>query len=148
MDEEWFIVTNIEEFTNKARSIVYNNFGKWEDDKSEIDSLIDSVKEEEKEDLEKVLSYNESLLIVKELLKKQRNIKTNSIRYSLDDQIFLTIIEKLNDRMVSNILNALANKGLIESSYDCEKNDFVFWIKDEKEPENPETDWSRFAFQI
>lgn len=140
MDEEWFIVTNIEEFTNKARSIVYNNFGKWEDDKSEIDSLIDSVKEEEKEDLEKVLSYNESLLIVKELLKKQRNIKTNSIRYSLDDQIFLTIIEKLNDRMVSNILNALANKGLIESSYDCEKNDFVFWIKDEKEPENPETD--------
>lgn len=140
MDEEWFIVTNIEEFTNKARSIVYNNFGKWEDDKSEIDSLIDSVKEEEKEDLEKVLSYNESLLIVKELLKKQRNIKTNSIRYALDDQIFLTIIEKLNDRMVSNILNALANKGLIESSYDCEKNDFVFWIKDEKEPENPETD--------
>lgn len=140
MDEEWFIINNIEDFTNKARSIVYNNFGKWEDDKSEIDSLIDSVKEEEKEDLEKVLSYNESLLIVKELLKKQRNIKTNSIRYSLDDQIFLTIIEKLNDRMVSNILNALANKGLIESSYDCEKNDFVFWIKDEKEPENPETD--------
>ena len=140
MNEKWYIVSDLSEFTDKARSIVYNNFGKWDESKTEIDILIDSVKEEEKDDLEKVLSYKESLLIVRELLKKQKNKKTNEIRYSLNDTIFMSIVEELNNRMVSNILNSLASKGLVESSYDSEINDFVFWVKDEKEPENPETD--------
>lgn len=138
--EDWYIVNDIDDFVDKARNIVYNNFGKWDDDKSNIDLLIDSVKEEEQEDLEKVLSRKESLVIAKNLLKKQKHKKTGEIRYALNDKIFLSIIEELNSRMVSNILSSLANKGLIESSYDCEINDFVFWIKDEKEPENPETD--------
>lgn len=138
--ENWYIVNDIDDFVDKARNIVYNNFGKWDDDKSNIDLLIDSVKDEEKEDLERVLSRNESFIIATNLLKKQKHKKTGKIRYALNDKVFLSIIEELNSRMVSNILSSLASKGLIESSYDCEINDFIFWIKDEKEPENPETD--------
>jgi hypothetical protein len=42
--------------------------------------------------------------------------------------------------MVSNMLNNLVNKGMIETGYDDETNDFIFWIKDENENQAPETD--------
>ncbi|NBT08684.1 MAG: hypothetical protein EBS98_07780, partial [Chitinophagia bacterium] len=54
-----------------------------------------------------------------------------------------TILEELNSRLVSNILNSLVNKGLIESAYDSDTNDFVFWVKNDskdKQQEKPETD--------
>jgi hypothetical protein len=39
--------------------------------------------------------------------------------------------------MVSNILNSLVNKGVLDSAYDDEQNDFIFWVKEEKQkPEN------------
>ena len=46
----------------------------------------------------------------------------------------------MNARLVSNILSSLASKGLIESAYDPEINDFVFWTVDGDEKENPESD--------
>ena len=49
--------------------------------------------------------------------------------------------------MVSNILNQLVQKGLVESAFDTESNDFIFWVKDndklfknETETDLPETD--------
>lgn len=43
--------------------------------------------------------------------------------------------------MVSNILNTLVNKGVLDSGYDSEKNDFIFWVKeDANNQETPETD--------
>jgi len=41
--------------------------------------------------------------------------------------------------MVSNIINSLVKKGLIETAFDSEKNDFIFWVKD-NEQDKPETD--------
>jgi hypothetical protein len=32
--------------------------------------------------------------------------------------------------MVSNILAKLVNDGLIDSAFDSEKNDFIFWVVD------------------
>ena len=41
----------------------------------------------------------------------------------------------------SKILNGLVNKGLVETAYDSESNDFIFWVKDDnKKEEKPETD--------
>jgi hypothetical protein len=44
--------------------------------------------------------------------------------------------------MVSNLLNNLVNKGVIETGFDSDSNDFVFWIKDndKNKTEKPETD--------
>ena len=138
---EWFVINDISEFTDKARTIVYNNFGLW-DSNDQIDIMIDDVAENEKEDFDKILSHQESLSIIKERAKKQKSKKSKNIRYILNDQIFAAIIEALNDRMISNILNSLVKKGLIESAFDNESNDFIFWIKedDNKEKEKPETD--------
>jgi len=126
---EWFVIKNIEEFTNKARAIVYNNFGNWENE-SDVDDIIDSVKPSEQSDFDKVLSHQESLVIIKQIIKKQKNKTTSKIRYILNETLFAKIVEELNARMVSNILNELVKKGLVESAYDTESDDFVFWVKD------------------
>jgi hypothetical protein len=143
MSDQWFVITDLDEFTDKARAIVYNNFGVWQN-KDALDSMIDEVKEKDQDEFDKLLSHQESLLIVKGLVKKQKNIKTKKIRYALNDSIFADIVYRLNDRMVSNIVNGLVQKGLVESAYDSEANDFVFWIKDGNEKNNdkekPETD--------
>ena len=137
-DSEWFIVPDLSEFTDKARSIVYNNFGVW-NNKTDMDILIDDVAQNEKAEFDKVLSHQESLVIVKENLKRERNKITKKIRYILNDDIFAEIVYKLNDRMVSNIISGLVQKGLVETAFDEEANDFVFWVK-KNEKEKPETD--------
>jgi sulfite reductase beta subunit-like hemoprotein len=142
MDDQWFIITDLDEFTDKARAIVYNNFGVW-NNPDNIDVIIDDVVDNEKEEFDKILSHQESVIIVKELVKRQKNKKTQQIRYTLNDTIFAEIVHNLNDRMVSNIINGLVQKGLIETAFDDESNDFVFWVKDnqdENEKEKPETD--------
>ncbi len=142
MSETRYVVPDLDNFTDKARAIVYNNFGTWQN-KDELDILIDDIKAQDQEEFEKVLSHQESLVIIKELVKKQKNRKTKEIRYTINDSIFADIVFKLNDRMVSNIVMGLVQRGLIESAFDDDANDFVFWVKDnnanEKE-EKPETD--------
>lgn len=139
-ESEWFIVPDLSDFTDRARAIVYNNFGMW-GDKKETDVLLDGVKDSEKEEFDKVLSYQESLVIVKENIKKEKNKVTKKTRYILNDEMFAEIVHKLNDRMVSNIISSLVQKGLIESAFDNDINEFVFWVKeDEKNQEKPETD--------
>jgi hypothetical protein len=138
-NSQWFVIPDLSEFTDKARAIVYNNFGVWKD-KADIDIIIDDVVENKKEELDKILSHKESLLILKENIKKERNKTTKEIRYILNDEMFAEIVSKLNDRMVSNIIGSLVQKGLIETAFDNETNDFVFWVKEENEKEKPETD--------
>lgn len=137
-NEEWYIIPDLLEFTDKARAIVYNNYGSWENE-SEIEDLLDDVGETDQEDFNKMLSHQESLVIVKENIKKERSKKTGKIRYVLNDEIFIEIVTKLNDRLTSNIMSSLVQKGLVETAFDEKQNDFVFWVPN-KEIEKPETD--------
>jgi hypothetical protein len=139
-DNTTFIVKDLKGFIDSSRALVFNNFGK--DPKEDIDILDVSIDPKERHEIDDILSFDESETICKELLKKQKNKKTKDIRYLINDLIFLKIIESLNDRMVSNILNGLVNKGLVETAYDDESNDFVFWIKDDNnnQQKKPETD--------
>jgi hypothetical protein len=42
--------------------------------------------------------------------------------------------------MVSNILAKLVGDGLLDSAFDSERNDFIFWIKEDDQKQKPETD--------
>lgn len=140
INDEWFIVKDVDGLINSSRALVFNSFGQH-NEKKDTDVLDLKIDDHDKEELDKVLSFDESKIIVIDILKKQRNKKDSKIRYLLNDDLFAKIIESLNDRMVSNILNSLVNKGLVETAYDAEANDFVFWIKtSENEIESPETD--------
>ena len=132
---EWFIVKDIDELTNSARAIVFNHFGKKSNLETEettnlVDDLLLEVDPKDQKELDETLSYSESLIIVKQHIKKQVHKKTDKIRYIMNDKMFLAIIESLNERMVGNLLNSLVNKGLVETAYDDEEDDFIFWIKD------------------
>ena len=136
-DEEWFAVKDFDGLVTSARTLVYNNFGKWDQDEDTIvESMID--KPEDEEEFNQLLTHEESAVIVASLLKKQRNKKTQEIRYLISDERFYDILQQLNDRLVSNTLNSLVNKGFVESAYDEKIDDFVFWVSDDKE--KPETD--------
>jgi hypothetical protein len=140
MNEEWYVIKNIGEFVDKTRAMVFNNFG-HSDENNEIDNLLDDIKPEDEDEFNSILSHDESMIIAKSLLKKQKNKKTNETRYLVSDIIYFDMIQSLNDRMISNLLNTLVNKGLVETAFDENSNDFVFWIKDEnKNAEKPETD--------
>jgi len=132
MEEEWFIINDIGEFTDRVRAIIFNNFGA-RDQSDELDFLIDTVKQSEQAEFDKIISHQECLLIVKESVKIQVSKNKKRIRYTLNEKIFTDVLEKINSRMVSNILNGLVKKGLVDMAYDEKSNDFVFWVKDKSD---------------
>jgi hypothetical protein len=138
-NDEWFIIKDLDGFINSSRALVFNNFGS---NKDSTDDLKLEINKEDQDELNNILSFDESRIILMSLIKKQKNKKTNDIRYVVNDELFMTIVESLNDRMVSNLLNNLVNKGVIETGFDSDSNDFVFWIKDndKNKTEKPETD--------
>lgn len=137
-EDEWFAVKDIDGLVTSARTVVYNNFGNWEskDEQDIIDSMI--VKPDNKDEFDQLLTQEESMVIVRSLLKKQRHKTTKEVRYLISDSLFYDILQQLNDRLVSNTMASLVQKGLVESAYDSDIDDFVFWVN--KNNEKPETD--------
>lgn len=138
---EKYIIDNIEKFTDSARLVVFNSFGKdISENPDDFTELLKQTSEEDTRELNSVLTQQESLVIVEQNAKKQINRNTKEVRYIIDEKIFSDILEALNSRLVSNLLANLSKQGLVESAYDESLNDFVFWIKDENTKEKPETD--------
>lgn len=132
MNTEWYCINNLSDFVDSSRKLVFKFFG-HESEHKEHDMLAAflELSPEETKELEKSLSYEEALGIVMQYVKKQKHKHNHKKeRYCLNDKILQQIIEALNSRLVSNILNDLSNRGILESGYDEELNDFVFWIKD------------------
>jgi hypothetical protein len=134
MSKSWYEVKNIEDFVNSARKLVFRFFDE-ENAKPKPNQSLDSelyqMSKEELDELDQTLPYNESFLIAQQHMK-QKNKKNEIIKYYITDEILYTIIEELNSRMVSNILHHLVNRGMLESGYDAEAGDFIFWIKEEE----------------
>lgn len=140
-----FEIKDIDEFTESARRLVFTGFGKANEEiKDDFTDLLDELSEEEETEMNEILSYNEAKLIVESLVHKKTHKKTKKKKYIVSEKIFSDILEALNARLVSNILSNLSKRGLIESAYDDELNDFVFWIQedDQEKQDNkkPETD--------
>ena len=130
-------IKNLEEFTESARRVVFGGFGKSvEETKDDFTDMLESLSDEEEHEMNEVLSQQESLLIVESIAKKQTHKKTQKTRYVVNEKIFNDILEALNARLVSNILSNLTKKGLIESAYDDELNDFVFWCPEDEDKKN------------
>lgn len=126
-----YLIPNLDAFTENVRTIVFSAFGKAsEESPDEFTNIIDSLSSEDQQEMDDILSHKESKTIVKCLIKKETNKKTKETRYVLDENIFASIVEALNARLVSNILMSLNAKGYIESAYDSELDDFVFWSTD------------------
>ena len=137
-DKEWFAVKDVDGLVTSARTLVYNNFGDWKSkyEQDIVDSMI--LKPDNEDEFDQLLTQEESMVIVQSLLKRQRHKTTKEVRYLISDSLFYDILQQLNDRLVSNTISSLVQKGLVETAYDSEIDDFVFWV--DKNKEQPETD--------
>jgi hypothetical protein len=143
-EDDWFYINDFEDFVDNARSLVFKFFGDANKEEKDIMAgLLSKMTTEEIEELNSTLTHEESAAIISSRVRKQIHKKTKKTRYCLNDQILATIIEDLNGRMISNMLNSLVNKGFLDSAYDSDQNDFIFWVKEEddtKSNQKPETD--------
>lgn len=137
-NEEQFLIKDLEQFVNASRRLVFQNLGS----QTETTNILDKMSLDEEEEMDNLLSYDEALSIIKPFFKKQTNKKTKEYRYLLNEDRYVSMINSLNDRLVSNVLNNLVNKGLIETAYDEKCNDFIFWVAENDKPQEqkPETD--------
>ena len=140
-NDQWFFINDFDEFVDHSRSLVFKFFG--EVNKIADDSMTASLYEmskKETEEMNETLTHDESAIIIRNHARKQVNKKTKEIRYCLTDKLLQSIIEDLNNRMISNILNSLVNKGVLDSAYDSDQNDFIFWVKESLENDNTNND--------
>jgi hypothetical protein len=141
--KEWFQVINLDKFIESTRVLIFNSFGKNnEKQQDELSFILEDLPKAEIEELNTVLTQEECMIMSKEFLKERKNNKTKQTTFLITNQKYLEMVESFNSRMISNMLNNLVNKGLLETAYDSESNDFVFWIKDNDKNQNekPETD--------
>ena len=129
--DKWFEIVDLDKFIESSRVLVFDNFGKTEDSQMVIFD-IEQLKKSEKEELNTILTQEECMVIAKDFLKLKRHKKTQQTIHVITTSNYFKMMESFNDRLVSNLLNSLVNKGYLESAFDPEYNDFVFWIKEEK----------------
>lgn len=130
-NKTWLEIYNVNQFSDYLRKVVYLNFiDSAEENDTDISKCFNKLSSKEKKELNNCLSIKESEIIVKENSRRMRHKKTKEKVYLMNSVVLNKLLEKLNQRLVSNIISSLVSKGMLESAYDEEQNDFVFWISD------------------
>lgn len=145
MDERsWYKIKDLVGFINHARELVFKSFGEInETANDDLTYTLSELAPKDKEELNRILTYDECVVIARNHIKIKISKKTKRESYFVNDMILSEILESFNSRMVSNILAKLVNDGLIDTAFDSEKNDFVFWVKNNEEQndtQKPKTD--------
>jgi hypothetical protein len=125
-------ITDVDKFIEATRVLVYNNFDTSKDTNIDLSTTtINSLSKEEQKEIDEILTHQESMSIFLEFCKTKTN-KKKTQEYYISEKKYLTFIESLNARMVSNMLSNMVRLGVIESAFDSEANDFVFWVKEDE----------------
>ena len=130
-DNQWLNIVNLDKLINFSRKVVYANLGEEYSDASDANflHLVENMPEEQQEEMNSILSLSEATAIFKPFVRQQRHKKTLNIKTSILESDYDTILRQLSERMISNIVRNLVSRGLVESAFDEEKNDFIFWVK-------------------
>jgi len=145
MDEGWMEIVNIDKLVDFSRRVIFYNFDEDNDDLDDEDFMkkIEKIESKDSAEMNKVLPRDEVKAIFLDLIVKRRNKNTKQVAMFIKEEDYEEVLAQLNQRMVSNIVKGLVSRGLVESAFDSEKNDFVFWVRtdyDDRKRENPETD--------
>ena len=145
MGEGWMEIVNIDKLVDFSRRVIFYNFDEDNDDLDDEDFMkkIEKIESKDSAEMNKVLPRDEVKAIFLDLIVKKRNKNTKKVALFIKEEDYEEVLAQLNQRMVSNIVKGLVSRGLVESAFDSEKNDFVFWVRtdyDDRKRENPETD--------
>lgn len=124
---EWFEIIDVEEFVNNTRVLTYNLFeGLYDEPKlfdvKNISYDFEELTEEEKEELDSILSISECITMSENFMTKRGS------EYTINGEEYINMVECFNRRLISNMVQKLAQRGLLEIAFDDEKNDFIFWV--------------------
>lgn len=144
-DGGWMEIVNLDKLVDFSRKVIFYNFGEENNDLSDKDFLkkIEKIETQDSKEMHKLLPHDEVKNILSSLTFKKRNKNTKQVALFIKEMDYDEALIQINQRMVSNIVKGLVAKGLIESAYDSDKNDFVFWVKSDlnsETDEKPETD--------
>jgi hypothetical protein len=137
-DEEFaniYQITNLAEFLDASRVWLYTIYGGLNPSESMEIRYID-LETDEQEEIDKVLNIKEVLNIAQQYIKFDEH---NGLWIITENQYEELLIE-LNGRMTSNLLASMVSSGILESAYDSEINDFVFWRTNEKDNNEQQAD--------
>ena len=131
MQDEWLDIVNLDKLVNFSRKVVYANLGEEYSDTSDANflKLVENMPKDQMSELDNLLSMPEAKAIFKPFVKRKRNKKTLTVKVIMLESDYDNVLRQLAERMISNIVRNLVKKGLVESAFDEDKNDFVFWIK-------------------
>lgn len=145
---DWLEISDIDKFVDYIRGLVYINFSLSDADDTDenltqdflkADVLYESFTDEERKEIDDVLNKKECTTIVKDISRRIKHKTTKEIKYIINNRMLFQIIENVNQRLVSNVIKNLVAKGLLESAFDEELNDFVFWAKERDEDGDSQT---------
>lgn len=130
-NNKWLEVVNLDKLVNFSRRLIFYNFDDEHKDIDDKDFLkkIENIKDSDSIEMDTILPFEEAKAILKSIIFSKRHKKTKKIKYFMRDSDYDDVLIQLNRRMVSNIVMGLVKKGVLESAFDDEKNDFVFWVK-------------------
>jgi len=131
--EKMLEIQDLDMLVDWSRKLVYCAFGAKEDQQDiEVAMMEAESLEEDKEsteELNQVLPLNESIALIKSYLVKKKRKSNQEIVFFISDDDYHVFLEDLNRRLVSNLIGSLVNKGVLDSAFDDERNDFIFWVK-------------------
>lgn len=129
--EHEYIISNLTKFLDASRVWLYVIFGGEEPSKTMTKRYVD-LNDEEKEEIDKVLSIKEVITISSGYIKHNLDNDT----WTITEKEYEDFLVELSGRMTSNLLASMVSSGILESAYDSEINDFVFWRNDTDEKDN------------
>lgn len=127
MKNNRYIIQDFDAFIQATRVLVFNTFAENKDKALSIE--ISELHEQELSELNDILSQSECIAISKDYIRHQTNKTTKEKRVIISENDYLAMVEAFNSRMISNMLTRLVSKGIVDTAYDAEKNDFIFWLK-------------------
>lgn len=141
MGEGWMEIVNLDKLVDFSRKVIYYNFDEANDGLNDEDFMkkIEKIEQKDSEEMNRVLPKDEAKAIFLTFAFKKRNKTTHKTAMFIKELDYEEVLAQLNQRMVSNIVKGLVSKGLVESAFDNEKNDFIFWVKGNDSNENKET---------
>lgn len=125
--ETMYTMRNPDEFINQIRRLVFAGFGIKDLGEDELQTLIQNIDEEE---MNRTISFEECKVIAMEYLEPKKIRRR--VKYFLTEENFTNLVEAINSRLVSNLITELVDDGQLESAWDSEANDFIFWVADKK----------------
>jgi len=147
MSNNWLEVINVDKLINFSRKIVYYNFDETTenlDDKDFFDAIdkID-IKSKASQEMNKLLPIKECRNMFLPLCIKKDDEDQKTPFFVIKEDDYDDFLVQLNHRMISNMIKNLVKRGALESAFDDELDDFVFWVKKdngEQDEQRPETD--------